>query len=156
MLICLRVICFTTPHRIRKSLPSWAPWTVLITIPILTKTLLFDGNFFHIKTITNILNATMNLVHLLKDLANRFFNQFTDSCRHEDINKKLNESVSIWPIIISNLLLLAYFLMFLDNFFFYFQRLFVCFGNLWLPLLLLQCTRFILFIYQKKESLLMT
>ena len=98
----------------------------------------------------------MNLVHLLKDLANRFFNQFTDSCRHEDINKKLNESVSIWPIIISNLLLLAYFLMFLDNFFFYFQRLFVCFGNLWLPPLLLQCTRFILFIYQKKESLLMT
>ena len=37
----------------------------------------------------------MSLVYLLKDLTNRFFNEFTDCCRNEVISKKLNKSVSI-------------------------------------------------------------
>ena len=36
----------------------------------------------------------MNLIYLLKDLTNRFFNEFTDCCRNGVTNKKLNESVS--------------------------------------------------------------
>ena len=37
----------------------------------------------------------MNLVYIMKDLTNRFFNEFTYCCRNEVFNKKLNKSVSI-------------------------------------------------------------
>ena len=45
-----------------------------LTKQILTKTLLFASNCFDINTNTNILNATVNLAYLLKDLTNHFFN----------------------------------------------------------------------------------
>ena len=66
-----------------------------LTKRVLTKTLLFGGSSFIINTNTNILNVTVNLVYLLQDLTNRFFNEFTDCCRNEVINTKLNKSVSI-------------------------------------------------------------
>ena len=62
---------------------------------VLTKTLLFGGSSFIINTNTNILNVTVNLVYLLQDLTNHFFNEFTDCCRNEVINTKWNKSVSI-------------------------------------------------------------
>ena len=51
-----------------------------LTKPILTTTLLFGSKSFYINTNTNNLNATMDLVYLLKYLANCFFNEFTDYC----------------------------------------------------------------------------
>ena len=66
-----------------------------LTKPIFTTIPLFGSNSFDTSTYTNTLNATMNLVYLLKDLTKRFFNEFTDSCRNEVHNKKLNKSVSI-------------------------------------------------------------
>ena len=50
--------------------------------PILTKTLLFGINSFKIITNSNVLNATVNIFCLLKDYINRFFNEFTESCRN--------------------------------------------------------------------------
>ena len=65
-----------------------------LTKSILTTTLLFGGNSFDINN--NILKATMNLVYLLKDLTSCFFNKFTDCCRNEILNKKLN--IFIWLV----------------------------------------------------------
>ena len=66
-----------------------------LTKPILATTLLFGSNSFDININTNILNVTMNLVYLLKDLTNRFFIEFADYCRNEVLTKKLNKFVSI-------------------------------------------------------------
>ena len=66
-----------------------------LTKPILTTTLLFGSNSFDINTNTNILNVTMNLVYLLKDLTNCFFIEFADHCRNEVLTKKLNKFLSI-------------------------------------------------------------
>ena len=65
-----------------------------MTKSILAETLLFGSSSYDININANILNATVNLVYLLKHLINRF-NGFTDCCRNEVINKKLNKSVSI-------------------------------------------------------------
>ena len=46
-----------------------------LTKPILTATLLLGNNSFDINTNINILSASVNLVNLLKDLTNRFFNE---------------------------------------------------------------------------------
>ena len=43
-----------------------------LTKPILTTALLFGSNSFDKNANANILNETMNLVYLLKDLTNRF------------------------------------------------------------------------------------
>ena len=43
-----------------------------LTKPILTTVLLFGSNSFDKNANANILNETMNLVYLLKDLTNRF------------------------------------------------------------------------------------
>ena len=51
-----------------------------LTKPIFTTTLLFGSYIFYTNTNTNILNVTMNLVYLLKDLTNRFSSEFTDCC----------------------------------------------------------------------------
>ena len=64
----------------------------------MTTILLFGSNAFDVNTNTNILNATMNLVYLLKDLTNHFFIEFTDYCRNEVLNKKLNKFVTIWLV----------------------------------------------------------
>ena len=66
-----------------------------LTKQVLTKTLLFGSNSFNINTNANILNVTVNLVYLLKELTNRFFNEFADCCPNEVIHTKLNKSVSI-------------------------------------------------------------
>ena len=57
--------CNSERHTLLKNIDS----NLLdLTKPILTTTLLFGSNYFDINTNTNILNATMNLVYLLKDL----------------------------------------------------------------------------------------
>ena len=70
-------------------------------------TLLFGSNYFDLNTNTNILNATMNLVYPLKVLTNQFFNEFTDCCQNEVLNKKI-EQICIYltskTIMIFNLL----------------------------------------------------
>ena len=49
----------------------------------------------------------MNLVYPLKDLTNQFFNEFTDCCQNEVLNKKI-EQICIYltskTIMIFNLL----------------------------------------------------
>ena len=62
-----------------------------LTKPILTTILLFGCDSCHISTNTNIQNMIMNLVYLLKDWINRFFNEFIDCCRNELLNKKLKK-----------------------------------------------------------------
>ena len=66
-----------------------------LTKQVLTKTLLFCSKYFYISTNTNILNATVNLVYLLKDLTNHFFNKLTNCCQNEVINTKFSKSLSI-------------------------------------------------------------
>ena len=63
-----------------------------LTKPILATILLFGSNSFDISTNTNIQNKTMNLVYLLKDWINLFFNEIIDCCRNELLNKKLKKS----------------------------------------------------------------
>ena len=58
-----------------------------LTEPILTKTLLFGSNYFDVNTDTNISNATVEYVLSTKDLTNRIFNEFYESCWNEVINK---------------------------------------------------------------------
>ena len=93
------------------------------------------------------------MVYLLPDFTiNRFFNKFTDCCQDEVINEKLNKSVSIWLITQSSFSIYEFrfvFLCYSIVFFFSSQRFLECFGIWWLSLLLLQCTRFIWFIYKK-------
>ena len=62
-----------------------------MTKPIFATILLFGSNSFDISTNTNIQNMTMNLVYLLKDWINLFFNEFNDFCRNELLNKKLKK-----------------------------------------------------------------
>ena len=62
-----------------------------MTKPIFATILLFGSNSFDISTNTNIQNMTMNLVCLLKDWINLFFNEFNDFCRNELLNKKLKK-----------------------------------------------------------------
>ena len=54
----------------------------LLDLPkqIVTKNLLFGSSSFDIITNTNILNVTVNLIYLLKDLTKCFLNEFADCC----------------------------------------------------------------------------
>ena len=85
-------------HTLLSSLENINNSLLKLTKLILTTTLFFGSNSFDINTNTNILNATMNLVYLLKDLTNHFFNEFTDCCQNKVLNKKLNKFVSIWLV----------------------------------------------------------
>ena len=78
-------------HTLMSTLKNIGNNLLDLTKPILTKTLLFGSNSFDINTNTNILNAIMNLVYLLKDLTNRFFIEFTDYCRNEVLHKKIKQ-----------------------------------------------------------------
>ena len=51
------------------------------------KTLLFGSNYFDVNTDTNISNATIEYVLSAKDLTNRIFNEFSESCCNKVINK---------------------------------------------------------------------
>ena len=51
-----------------------------LTKPILTTVVLFGSNSFDKNANANILNETMNLVYLLKDLTNRFFSEVNGCC----------------------------------------------------------------------------
>ena len=57
-----------------------------MTKPILTTTIIFGSSSFDINTNTIVLNSTMNLVYLLKDLTSRFFIELADCCRNEVLN----------------------------------------------------------------------
>ena len=58
-----------------------------LTKPILTTVLLFGSNSFDKNANANILNETMNLVYLLKDLTNRFFSEVNYCCRNKFLIK---------------------------------------------------------------------
>ena len=58
-----------------------------LTKPILTTVLLFGSNSFDKNANANILNETMNLVYLLKDLTSRFFSEVNDCCRNKFLIK---------------------------------------------------------------------
>ena len=138
-------------HTLLSTLKSIDNNLLDLTKPILTTTLLFGSNSFDINTNTNILNVTMNLVYLLKDLTNHFFNEFTDCYQDKVFHKKLNKSVSVWVVKRLSFSVYYFSLFFLRSkiiFFFYSQRLLVYFGAWWSSILLLQCTRFIWFVYK--------
>ena len=60
--------CNSERHTLLNTLKNIDSNLLDLTKSILTTTLLFGSNYFDINTNTNILNATMNLVYLLKDL----------------------------------------------------------------------------------------
>ena len=67
-------MCNTKRYTLLNTLKNIDNKLLDLTKQVLTKTLLFGSNSFDINTNTNILNVTVNLVYLLKDLTNRFFN----------------------------------------------------------------------------------
>ena len=81
------VIFSTTLRKIRKdtllnTLKNNNNNLLDLTKPILTTALIFGSNSFDKNANAYILNETMNLVDLLKDLTNRFFTEVNDRCRN--------------------------------------------------------------------------
>ena len=85
-------------HALLSTLKNIDNNLLCLTKPIFITTLLFGSDSFDINTNTNILNATANLVYILKDLTNHFFSEFTDFCWNKVLDKKLNKSVSVWLV----------------------------------------------------------
>ena len=85
-------------HALLSTLKNIDNNLLCLTKPIFITTLLFGSDSFDINTNTNILNATANLVYILKDLTNHFFREFTDFCWNKVLDKKLNKSVSVWLV----------------------------------------------------------
>ena len=68
----------TEKHNLLSTLSNIDNKLLDLTKQILTKSVLFGSNSFEINTNANILNATENLAYLIKDLTDRFFNEFTN------------------------------------------------------------------------------